>query len=323
MADRAIRPDKKRRFFGKGGVQSPQDEVDMDDASAAAELAALDRAASATDRKLIDEKLRRMGRVSFIRDTVFPQTNLLLALPPQQAREGMIGMMSNIGLMGMLFLSAAVGPALDLPVSSTDSSHPFIEKCPRLTLAYSLLLCFVVVLGAFVTISTMWFVTDLMCVSDADIYGAVVRADRTILQAWLMTNCFFILGVYVVCIRAWMFYYTNYQELDEAASTGEDDLLTTGSYWIIFLMFTISTVLVTQGIIARNCFLYYMDAFPISANYWAKAMAPWMFIGNADMHERTRNAVRRFTLQTRRNLHMSTSSGKNAALDADSTLSEM
>jgi hypothetical protein len=151
MADRTFKPRKKRGLGGGNSSQvypgdpdnqrSPTDDLrsasmrDIDrldpaqqisqvngqingyhdfDSTAEGEFQKLHQAEILLDRQLIADKCNEMDKCSFVKTQLFPQIQQLLLLPPHQAREGLIGVMSNIALQGMLFLAATIGPACDL-----------------------------------------------------------------------------------------------------------------------------------------------------------------------------------------------------------------
>ena len=293
MTDRVFKPRRGHRT-------SPADTADAsarmsssradDEDHSDSELSRLTRSFAAEDKRLIAEKLDRMDQCSFVKDAIFPEIQQLLQLPPPQAREGLIVIMSNIALQGMLFLASAVGPALDLSFEADAE----IAKCPKITLVYVIMLALCVIFGAFVTISTTWFVNDFACIADSEVHGVVVRSDRLLVQCWFMTTSFFVLGLYVLLFRLWMFYYVSYEPLD----SGENSV---GSYFTVFVALTVALAVISQGI-AVNCYQQFKDAFPRSAMYWVKCLAPPMMWFDRKQAEKGRKKTRWFTLNVRRSL---------------------
>lgn len=271
----------------------------------ALELKKLNAAAKRRERDLISKKLNQMDGMNFIKKGIFPQIQQLLNVPPQQAREGFITIMSNIGLQGMLLLASVIGPAMDVPVGTGKNWNneenfyysPLMEKCPNITLAYSFIMKLTVICAIVVTISTIWFVNDMIVVPDEEVHGVCVKADRLVYQCWCMTNAFYLTQTCVL-LRAWMFYYTSYEVLDVYNNSN--------LYFYLFIAATVGAVVIIQGV-SFNCFEHYTNAYPISATYWVKAIAPYQYKAKQEM--RSREAVRRFTLQTRKRFGLLGTSG--------------
>lgn len=232
---------------------------------------AKDEFSAAETRRLVARKVAQLDSGGFIFKLILPEMQQLLKLPPHQAREAMVGLMSNVALQGMLLLAAATGPALDIP---TDPSNAMFTKTPKLTIAYYAILMLTVFLSSTVTLFSTWFVSDFMCLADDEVYSVVVRSDGLIWLCLAMVSSFSLLSA-AAGVRLWILFYVGFSGSgDDGDSGGEKDAkgATDSSYFPAFLGITIMLV-VFMELLAERSFRAYATNHPVSARFWTKLFA--------------------------------------------------
>ena len=86
----------------------------------------------------VEKSLERIARKSFIWDNLYPDLQILLQLPPEQAKQAYIGVMGSYSLSAMLTLAALLGSAMNL-LNPGD----FAADKGGLVLAFNTLLCII------------------------------------------------------------------------------------------------------------------------------------------------------------------------------------